>query len=59
MEMLDAVRRQVAASAGAKRNKTRKALEIKRPAYMSKKKPGKNIKGVGDLVSLFTKGGEK
>lgn len=53
VEMLDAIRRQVAVSAGAKKARRQQPLQIKRPSYMNKKKPGRKIKSAGDLAAFF------
>ena len=53
VEMLDAVKRQVAASAGSKKVKRQEPLHIPRPAYLQKKSgKGRRIKSAGDFVAF-------
>lgn len=53
VEMLDAVKRQVAASAGSKKVKRQKPLHIPRPFYLEKKSgKGRRIKSAGDFAAF-------
>lgn len=58
VEMLDAVRRQVAASAGAKRVKRQEPLKIKRPAFMgSGRGKGRRVKSASEFADLARRAG--
>lgn len=53
VEMLDGVKRQVAASAGSKKVKRQKPLRIPRPPYLEKKSgKGRRIKSAGDFAAF-------
>lgn len=52
VELLDAIRRQVAASAGSKKIRRQQPLRIKRPPYLDKKAKQRRIKSAGDFASF-------
>lgn len=52
IELLDAIRRQVAASAGSKKIKRQQPLKIKRPPYLDKKSKQRRIKSASDFAAF-------